>query len=74
MKTGTRDAPAKIDALMRPFCQRLGVEYISPCEILGGRDGFLVRLGDTADSLVAFDYGHLTKVGSEYLVSRFPRD
>jgi peptidoglycan/LPS O-acetylase OafA/YrhL len=71
MTTGINKDTLLVDALMGPFCQQLGAMYISPCTILRNENGFLVRLGDTADSLVCFDYGHLTKAGSEYLVSRF---
>ena len=72
MTFGSSDQPPKVDALMRKFAEERGVEYVSPCSILGNKDGFLTRIGDSADSLTAFDYGHLTVVGSEYLVSRFP--
>ncbi len=74
MRTGMNSEPFRVDALMGPFCKNLGVEYVSPCAIFENEDGYLVRLGDTADTLVSFDYGHLTKIGSEYLVARFPRN
>jgi peptidoglycan/LPS O-acetylase OafA/YrhL len=74
LKDGLSAEPARVDAEMGPFCRKLGVAYVSPCAILGGRDGFLTRTGPTADTLVSFDYGHLTRAGSVYLVSRFPGD
>jgi hypothetical protein len=46
---------------------------VSPCAILGSSEGFLIRVGDTGDSLIEFDYGHLTVKGSAYLVAQFPR-
>jgi peptidoglycan/LPS O-acetylase OafA/YrhL len=72
LKTGLEAAPMRIDREMAAFSARLGVEYISPCGILGNQDGFLVRVGDSADSLTAYDYGHLTAAGSLYLGAHFP--
>jgi len=73
LKTGLQPEPMQIDAAMAAFAAQVGVEYISPCRILENQDGFLVRVGDTADSLVAFDYGHLTAAGSKYLAAHFPQ-
>jgi hypothetical protein len=73
MNFGADHEPIRIDGLMASMASRLGIEYISPCTILGGPEGFLVRTGDTPESLTAFDYGHLTASGSEYLVSHFPK-
>jgi peptidoglycan/LPS O-acetylase OafA/YrhL len=72
MKTGLHLEPLLVDPLMAAFSERLGVEYISSCKLLENQDGYIVRLGDTVDSLVIFDAGHLTARGSIYLVSRFP--
>jgi peptidoglycan/LPS O-acetylase OafA/YrhL len=73
MKMGIDPEPCRIDAPMAALAERNGAEYVSPCAILGNQEGFLVRTADTADSLTAFDYGHLTESGSRYLVSRFPK-
>jgi hypothetical protein len=72
MTYGAKEEPARVDLEMRKFCETQGVDYVSPCELLSDKDGFITRVGDTPESIVAFDYGHLTKAGSEYLVSRFP--
>ena len=64
--------PLRIDKAMEAMGQRLGIDYISPCAILGNADGFLVRAGDAADDLMDYDSSHLTANGSIYLVSRFP--
>lgn len=74
MTAGARSEPPQIDASMKTMCDRLGVAYVSPCSIFGGKDGFLIRTGDTADTLVQFDYGHLTATGAKYLVSHFPSE
>jgi peptidoglycan/LPS O-acetylase OafA/YrhL len=72
MNQGLSPEAFRIDKLMAAMGRRLGVEYISPCAILGNQEGFLVRTGDTADSLIVYDSSHLTVSGSKYLVSRFP--
>lgn len=72
LSAGALDEPLVVDQQMRGLARRLGLQYISPCDIFRNADGYLVRLGDTPDSLVAFDYGHLTVAGSVYLVSHFP--
>jgi hypothetical protein len=73
MKTGLHQDPLLADPLMAALSERLGVECISTCKLLENQDGYIVRLGDTVDSLVIFDAGHLTARGSIYLVSRFPK-
>jgi hypothetical protein len=64
--------PLQIDRAMEAMGHRLGINYISPCAILGNADGFLVRAGDAVDDLMDYDSSHLTAHGSLYLVSRFP--
>ncbi len=72
LKEGLSDEPGAIEPKMEKLCLELGAEYISSLKIFGTEDGFLIRFGETADSLTAYDYGHLTKAGSEYLVAHFP--
>jgi peptidoglycan/LPS O-acetylase OafA/YrhL len=72
MTYGVEEGPIRVDSQMRKFCAAEGVDYVSPCMLLSNKDGFITRVGDTPESIVAFDYGHLTKAGSEYLVSKFP--
>jgi peptidoglycan/LPS O-acetylase OafA/YrhL len=64
--------PLRIDKAMEAMSRRLGIDYVSPCAILGNADGFLVRAGDGVDDLMDYDSSHLTANGSIYLVSRFP--
>lgn len=73
MTMGESAAPMEVDHLMAPFAERQGIEYVSPCKILGNEEGFLVRTGDDPDSLTTYDYGHLSVKGSEYVVDHFPR-
>ncbi len=72
MHAGADPEPVHLDSLMEALGARLGIEYISPCKIMGNQDGFLVRTGDTPDSLTTLDQSHLTTSGSVYLVSHFP--
>lgn len=73
LNSGYREEPIQIDRELRLVAEQSGATYVSPCEILGSSEGFLIRLGDTGDSLIYFDYGHLTDKGSIYLVSHFPK-
>jgi peptidoglycan/LPS O-acetylase OafA/YrhL len=62
-----------LDNAMQAFATSVDINYISPMHILCNADGCLTRVGENADSLVAYDVGHLTKAGSVFLVSHFPR-
>jgi peptidoglycan/LPS O-acetylase OafA/YrhL len=73
LKQGEVESTGQIDALLGDLCRRLGVEYVSPYTLLADRDGFITRLGDGADKIVAWDYAHLTVAGSEFLVAQFPK-
>jgi len=74
MTSGLNTNIFELDPLMRQFADEMGINYISVMAILCDRDGCLTRLGDTSDSLLQWDSGHLTTQGSRYLVSRFPPD
>jgi hypothetical protein len=39
------------------------LKELSPYKLLSDKDGFKTMLGDRADKLVAWDYGHLTEAG-----------
>jgi peptidoglycan/LPS O-acetylase OafA/YrhL len=73
LNSGLQKEPIRIDPLLRAIAEQSGAEYVSPCAILGSNEGYLVRLGDSADSLTTFDYGHLTETGAIYVVSHFPK-
>jgi len=61
-----------LDEDLRLIVEGAGAEYISARKILCNDSGCLIRVGDTVDSLVAWDASHLTRAGSLFLVSRFP--
>jgi hypothetical protein len=73
MTQGSDPRPARVDKLMAALADRVGAEYVSPCQILGNDAGYLVRTGDTPESMTSFDGSHLTPSGSIYVVSHFPR-
>jgi peptidoglycan/LPS O-acetylase OafA/YrhL len=56
--------PSSSDDTMRKIAADLGVEYISAREVFCDKDTCLTRVGD---SLVASDWLHLTRTGSEFL-------
>jgi peptidoglycan/LPS O-acetylase OafA/YrhL len=72
LSRGQRTETRKLDAQMRVFCHRMGVQYISPCDLLSDNGGYITRLSSFPDSLITWDYAHLTIKGSVYLVSHFP--
>ena len=73
MNAGLMQESALIDKAMKDYAKELNVRYISPLDILCNQDGCITRLGETSDSLITFDNSHLTRAGSEFLVSKFPK-
>lgn len=60
-----------LDLLMAAFAKQRGVRYVSPLRILCNDEGCLTRLGDTPETLTAWDTGHLLDAASIYLVEHF---
>lgn len=50
--------------------KKIGVDYVSVWDIFCDPRGCLTRTADSFDSLVSWDYGHLTLSGAEYLAAR----
>jgi hypothetical protein len=61
-----------VDRQMAEIATALEVEYISPQHLLCDTKGCLTRYGESLETLITWDYGHLTNGASEYLVSKFP--
>jgi hypothetical protein len=74
MAFGLRQDVIQLDALMADFAQKLKVNYISPIKILCNEQGCMTRLGNTGDTLMAYDHIHLTDKASQFLVSKFPEN
>jgi SGNH domain (fused to AT3 domains) len=72
MKSGLVPETFALDTEMQRLVHEAGVNYVSPVRILCNLDGCLARLGDKKSDLISWDAVHLTKTGSEFLVSHFP--
>jgi peptidoglycan/LPS O-acetylase OafA/YrhL len=73
-KFGVSPNVTELDPLLSDLAGKLGVNYISPRKILCNNLGCITRFGETGDTLEAFDSVHMTKIASQYLVSRFPKN
>lgn len=63
----------ELDDEFKKLSKELGIDYVSPIDNLCNAEGCVVRIGAEADSLIAFDHGHLTQAGTEFFVRRiFP--
>ncbi|GLR61150.1 acyltransferase family protein [Rhizobium indigoferae] len=74
LRTELNDSVAKTDRQMRELAQEMNVEYFSAFESLCSDEGCLTKLGDRHDDLTAWDYGHLTFSGSDYVTRRLMAD
>jgi hypothetical protein len=72
MRTGLSQNFIDLDKTLRKRIDTSGAIYISAKEILCDKNGCITKINDTNDSLTAWDYGHLTNFGSEFLVGKFP--
>lgn len=59
-----------LDLQMAELAKKLRISYFSPMDHLCNQDGCMTRLGETGDSLVSFDYGHFTEIGSRFVASK----
>ena len=62
----------RVDLEMKEYLRGRQVNYISLLAILCDQNGCLTRVGDKPETMVSWDYGHLTDAGSEFLVAKFP--
>lgn len=67
---GLRPEPKVWDRYFAEHVPKLGVRYVSAYEAMCNEDGCLTNVGPKNSDLTAVDSGHLTKSGSEYLISR----
>ncbi len=59
------------DNNIRDLSLRSSVKFISPLDILCQTSGCAISIPGDKITPLSYDYGHLTAVGSEYLVSKF---
>jgi peptidoglycan/LPS O-acetylase OafA/YrhL len=69
MNTGLVPQIPIIDKHLRELSFRLGFDYISAYEEMCNREGCISRIGENANQIVSFDYGHLSPAGSVYLIN-----
>ena len=61
----------RYDTYLSELSSGLGVNYISPVNILCNIDGCMTLLGEAPETMVTYDNSHLTSIGSRYLASNF---
>ncbi|MDO9214225.1 MAG: acyltransferase family protein [Methylococcales bacterium] len=71
MNSGLRRDIMQIDVVMEKFIKELNVNYISPIKILCNEQGCITTISDKS---MAYDTSHLTSKGSQFLVSKFPKN
>lgn len=71
MNHGLNKNFSETDNILKEKSLTLEITYISAKEILCNNAGCITRIGESHDELTAWDYGHLTVKGSEFLVSKF---
>jgi peptidoglycan/LPS O-acetylase OafA/YrhL len=59
------------DSNIRDLSLRSSVKFISPLDLLCQTSGCAISIPGDKITPLSYDYGHLTAVGSEYLVSKF---
>ena len=69
IRLGLDPSTRQLDLDMKRFVEQRGVRYISPYTVLCNADGCLIRTGDDVDSMMQWDVSHLTRKGSEFVVS-----
>ncbi|MFO6418786.1 acyltransferase family protein [Hylemonella sp. W303a] len=70
MQTSLNDMILETDTRLAAIARAVGAEYFSPMAVLCQEGACLTRLGDGPADLMAWDYGHLTANGSNFLVQR----
>lgn len=62
------------DRQLEKFAQEQGIQFVSVLDLVCNQSGCqAVTMTDTGPKLTAFDYGHLTKAGSESFVGKLLR-
>jgi peptidoglycan/LPS O-acetylase OafA/YrhL len=74
MTDGLDQQIVQLDPVLAEFAREQGVNYLSPQKVLCDSSGCITRFGITGDTLTAWDYSHLTEIGSRFVVSNFPKD
>ena len=71
MTFGLAGGGEALDASLRKFSEQVGVNYLSPRQVLCNEQGCLTMIGGQLDAITSFDRGHLTVPASEFVVQHF---
>ena len=71
MTFGLAGGGEALDASLRKFSEQVGVNYLSPRQVLCNEQGCLTMIGGRLDAITSFDRGHLTVPASEFVVQHF---
>jgi hypothetical protein len=71
MMFGLNQIVAELDGSMESFAENRGIKYLSPYKILCNSEGCITMLGDSSDTVAAWDDSHLTNAGSDFVVAHF---
>jgi len=74
LANGQTERVVALDQQMKAMPWGEGVTYVSLLDLLCDREGCLTYVPETADDLVAYDYGHLTTAGAIYVVRQLHLD
>ena len=73
LSQGLKPRLSQTDREMKDYAQRAGINFISVYDILCEAGGCLAFVDEPhIDNLIAWDNGHFTVPGSNYVVSKFP--
>lgn len=73
LSQGLKPGLSQTDREMKNYAKGAGINFISIYDILCESDGCLAFVDEPrADNLVAWDNGHFTVAGSNYVISKFP--
>ncbi len=71
MTFGLAGGGEALEASLKEFSERVGVNYLSPRQVLCNEQGCLTMIGGRLDAITSFDRGHLTVPASEFVVQQF---
>ena len=69
-----KDKIKDYDEKMQIFATKHNISYISPYQISCNSNGCMVLVGEKEKQLTTFDGSHLTKAGSIFIASHFPKN
>lgn len=71
MTFGLAGGGEALEASLKKFSKQVGVNFLSPRQVLCNEQGCLTMIGGRLDAITSFDRGHLTVPASEFVVQHF---